>query len=175
VSTHLCRAVLPVRPTGACNLSSQTEPTIFAIAANLAAGLSLIALTLSVYNIASRLWFPQGLFDAAEEFQVYLVVWAVFLSLASVSFKDQQIKADFLIDHMPQTMKFLVHVITCLLGMIFSAAMTYYGIQVTYQSWIYNDVSISIMRTPMWIYFAALPVGSALLFLAYLLRIRTIS
>lgn len=152
-------------------MNSQTEPVVFAVAAKLAAGLSLIALALCAYNIVSRLWFPQGVFDAAEEFQVYTIVWAVFLSLASVSFKDQQIKADFLIQKIPQSLLSAIHCVTDILGMIFAAAMTYYGFQIVYQAWFYGDVSINMMRTPMWIYFAALPVGSGLLFWAYTLRI----
>jgi len=135
-------------------------------------GLAFLALALCSYNVIARHFFPAYILDFIEEFQVYFVVWAVFLSLGTLTLTDRHVKSDFFVAMFPEGMKRAVAWLADILGLIFSIGMVYYGFEVAYQAYDFGDVSTTMMRTPLWIYFAALPAGGAVMGLAYVIRIK---
>ncbi len=135
-------------------------------------GLAFLALVLCSYNVLARLFFPQHLLDFVEEFQVYMVIWAVFLSLGTLTMMDRHVKSDFFVNMFPPALKAAAAWLSDVLGLIFSAAIAYYGFEVAYQAHEYGDVSTTMLRTPLWIYFAALPAGGVVMGIAYIIRIK---
>lgn len=135
-------------------------------------GLAFLALVLCSYNVLARHFFPEHILDFVEEFQVYMVIWAVFLSLGTLTLMDRHVKSDFFVNMFPPTMKTVVAWLADILGLIFCVTIVYYGFEVAYQAHEYGDVSTTMLRTPLWIYFAALPAGGVVMGIAYIIRIK---
>lgn len=133
--------------------------------------LGMAALLLSVTNVLLRALAPQHAIEWGDEVQVYLVVWAVCLAFAAVTAADRHIKADLLVGMMPVGLQRALAVLGDVLGILMSAVLCWLGYLVTYESWDFGDVSTTTLRFPLWIYQASLPIGMALMTLAYLRRL----
>jgi C4-dicarboxylate transporter, DctQ subunit len=134
-------------------------------------GLTFTALILCSYNVIARLFAPSMLLDFVEEFQVYMVVWAVFLSLGTLTLLDRHVKSDFFVNMFPTKMRLALGWSSDILGLGFAIVISYYGILVAHQAWEFGDVSTTLLRTPLWIYFAALPGGGVVMGIAYAVRL----
>ena len=134
-------------------------------------GLAALALGFCSYNVIARLIAPSWTLDFVEEVQVYMVIWAIFLSLGTVTLMDRHVKSDFFINMFPPKLKHGVEVLADVLGLIFSVFAVYYGSAVAYQAWEFGDVSTTVLRVPLWIYFAALPGGALMMSIAYAVRL----
>lgn len=134
-------------------------------------GLTALALGFCSYNVIVRLIAPAWTLDFVEEVQVYMVIWAIFLSLGTVTLMDRHVKSDFFINMFPPKLKRGVEVLADVLGLIFSVCAVYYGSAVAYQAWDFGDVSTTVLRVPLWIYFAALPGGALMMSIAYVVRL----
>jgi C4-dicarboxylate transporter DctQ subunit len=119
-----------------------------------------------------RLVAPALTLDFVEEVQVYMVIWAVFLSLGTLTMMDRHVKSDFFVNMFSPKMQAAVALLADVLGLIFSVGLVYFGGVVSYQAWDFGDVSTTVLRVPLWIYFAALPVGALLMAIAYLVRLK---
>ena len=134
-------------------------------------GLATLALTMCAYNVIARLTVPSMTLDFVEEVQVYMVIWAVFLSLGTVTLMDRHVKSDFFVNMFPPKLKHGVEVLADALGLIFCVFTVYYGIAVAHQAWDFGDVSTTVLRVPLWIYFSALPAGALVMGIAYTVRL----
>lgn len=135
-------------------------------------GLSFLALCFCLYNILARHIAPDYILDFVEEVQVYMMIWAVFLSLGTLTLSDKHIKSEFFINMFSSKIKTVVSWFSDILGILFSIIIVYYGYEVTYQAYNYGDVSLSVLRTPLWIYFASLPVGGIVILVSYTIRLK---
>ena len=100
------------------------------------------------------------------------MIWAVFLSLGTLTLSDKHIKSEFFINMFSSKIKTVVSWFSDILGILFSIIIVYYGYEVTYQAYNYGDVSLSVLRTPLWIYFASLPVGGIVILVSYTIRLK---
>ena len=135
-------------------------------------GLATLALLFCSYNVVMRLFAPALTLDFVEEVQVYMVIWAVFLSLGTLTMMDRHVKSDFFVNMFSPKMQAGVALLADVLGLIFSVGLVYFGGVVSYQAWDFGDVSTTVLRVPLWIYFSALPVGALLMAIAYLVRLK---
>ncbi|MBW6396519.1 TRAP transporter small permease [Roseomonas sp. HJA6] len=129
------------------------------------------ALLLAVVNVLLRAVAPQHAIEWGDEVQVYLIVWAVCVSFAAVTAADRHIRADLVVGAMPLPVQRALAVLGDLLGLAMSIALCWLGYLVTYESWDFGDVSTTTLRFPLWIYQASLPVGMALMAVAYVLKL----
>lgn len=148
------------------------QPLWLRIESLLVGGLAVGALLLCSYNVAVRYFHPAWTLELVDEVQVYVIVWAIFLSLGAVTVADRHVKADLFVAFFPAGLRRASEVFIDLLGLAFAGTLLWYGGVVAYQSWSYGDVSITSLRFPLWIYVAALPAGGLTLALGYLLRLR---
>ncbi len=146
-------------------------PKSHPIEALVVGGLATLALVMCSYNVIVRLTAPSLTLDFVEEVQVYMVIWAVFLSLGTLTLMDRHVKSDFFINMFPPNLKYGVEVLADVLGLIFSVFAVYFGSAVAYQAWDFGDVSTTMLRIPLWIYFAAFPGGAFVMGLAYIVRL----
>ncbi len=133
--------------------------------------LALAALLLCLYNILVRVFVPFLVLEWSDEVQVYVIVWAMFLILGVVTAADRHVKADLFVGMFSKRVQGWLHIFSDLLGLGFSIMLVYYGALVTWQSYDFGDLSISSLRFPLWIYFAALPAGCLLMAVHYAIRI----
>ncbi len=131
--------------------------------------LGLLAVLVCLYNVVLRNTSSSHAITASDEIQVYLIVWAVFLSLGVITSQGRHIKADLVLNYLGSNLKQKAFLFTYLLGLLFSMLMSYLGVQITLEAYEFGDVSSTSLRFPLWIYTAALPVGMSLMSLRYLL------
>jgi len=134
-------------------------------------GLAFAALVLCSYNVLARHFATDYILDFVEEFQVYMMIWAVFLSLGTLTLADRHVKSDFFVNMFSERLKIAVGWFSDILGVIFCIGLVYYGYEVAYQAYDFGDVSTTMLRTPLWIYFAALPAGGLVMGIAYIMRL----
>ncbi len=136
----------------------------------LVGGLAFAALAVCSYNVFVRYFIPSLTLEAADEVQVYLVIWAVFLALGLVTAADRHVRADLFVAMFAPGFRRWVSIFGELLGLAFALLLVGYGTAITWQTWSYGDVSTTSLRFPLWIYTAALPVGTLLMSVAYAKR-----
>lgn len=116
--------------------------------------------------ISNALALPWG-----EELSVYMVIWAVFLTGSALVREDGHVRADLVLRTLSPSRQRWFEVANCVIACVFCAALTWYGYAVTWDSYDLGEVSNSVLRFPMWIYYLSLPVGAALMTLRYLVRL----
>ncbi|MGP1676620.1 MAG: TRAP transporter small permease [Burkholderiales bacterium] len=133
----------------------------------LVGGLALLALMICTYNVFVRYFVPRLTLEAADEVQVYLVIWAVFLALGLVTSADRHVRADLFVAMFAPRFRRAISIFGELLGLAFALMLLGTGVAITWQTYSYGDVSTTSLRFPLWIYGAALPVGALLMAAAY--------
>jgi TRAP-type C4-dicarboxylate transport system permease small subunit len=152
--------------------AAPSPPTVFdRLDAILVGGFGVLALLLATVNVLLRLFAPQQALEWGDEVQVYLVVWAVCLSFGAVTAADRHVKADLFVSMLSPGAKHLSVVLADVLGLLMSAALTWFGTLVAYDAWDFGDLSTTTLRFPLWIYYAALPVGAGMMALRYAVRL----
>lgn len=134
--------------------------------------LAAITLGIVVYTIVVRLLAPSLTPSWADETTVYLMIWATFIALSSVTAQNRHVRADLLTNSLPPRPQAALEFLSFLCGAIFAALLTWYGFAVARDAWEFGDLSTTTLRFPMWIYYAALPVGTALMTVRYAILVR---
>lgn len=126
------------------------------------------AFALVTVTVLLRAFAPDSAPKYTEEVTVYMVVWAVLIACGGVTSHREHVRADLVVAFMKPAWQFLCDLVSNSLGVAFAIFMIYYGYQVAYEAYIYNDLSASHVRFPLWIYYASLPVAAVLMGLGHL-------
>lgn len=129
--------------------------------------LAAITLGIVVYTIAVRLAVPSLTPSWADETTVYLMVWATFIASSGVTAENRHVRADLLTNRLSPRAQTTLEFLSYVAGVVFAALLTWYGFAVARDAWEFGDLSTTTLRFPMWIYYAALPVGAALMTVRY--------
>jgi C4-dicarboxylate transporter DctQ subunit len=133
--------------------------------------LGLAALAVALWQVLSRYLFPQQSIGYAEEVIVYLVIWAIMIVSSQLVRTDSHVRPDLVLKLVPPRVARWLEVFNCLAAIVFCAALVWYGQQVVETALLIDERSASDLRFAMWIYYAALPVGGALMLVRYLIRL----
>ncbi|PTX02999.1 TRAP transporter small permease [Pararhodobacter aggregans] len=129
------------------------------------------ALLLSLAGVAGRYVSTALAPDWGSEVVIYLVIWAVLLSAARVLRRATHIRVDFLVDRLPAAGQRAAEFLSLLIAFALGAFLVWSGWQVVDQAMIWDERSISSLRMPLWIYYAALPASFALQLIFLLERV----
>ncbi|RIY42394.1 TRAP transporter small permease [Neopusillimonas maritima] len=154
-------------PPSSPGLFSRIDRACFALLKFLA-GLSFLLMIFSVFiSVALR---EVGLmpYPWVEEVSRYLVVWSVFLSAAVLARRNEHISIDVFYAHVSRPIRKLINIASALLGVVLIGYFAYMGWGFSYTAYRFNDMSLS-GYIPVWLAYAAIPVGLGLTALAYLL------
>lgn len=116
--------------------------------------------------ISNALALPWG-----EELSVYMVVWAIFLTGSALVRDDGHVRADLVLRLLTPGQQRWCEVLNCIVAAIFCAGLAWYGWQITWDAYDMGETSNSMLRFPLWIYFACLPVGAGLMTVRYVGRL----
>lgn len=142
--------------------------------ANILAGiLASVALALVCFEVFGRYFAPHILPDWGTEIIVYLTVWALFLAVCGLPMERGHVAANFIVDRLSPQKRYYFEMLSSLCSLIFSAILVWYGYEVVEFAIFIGDEGESTLRFPKWIYYLCIPVGMALNFLAYMVRIYT--
>lgn len=117
-------------------------------------------------NVIGRYIFGFSL-KWAEELTTYTIIWITFLGAVVCVREGMMISMDAFVSQAKGSMKRFFIIATNLVGVVFSLIIAYLGIEITIQ--VYSSMQVSpAMMIPMYIPYAALPLGSILMALQYL-------
>jgi len=121
--------------------------------------------------VFSRYIDPRLAVGWGDEVVVYLTVWAIFISTSQLVRTDGHVRPDIVLRLMPARGQRVMEIFNCLVALAFCGGLVWLGIEICRQSLAADERSITGLEFPMWIYYAALPVGSALMVIRYVIRL----
>jgi C4-dicarboxylate transporter DctQ subunit len=133
--------------------------------------LGAIAMVIGIVQVIGRYFFPSYAISWAEEVIVYLIIWAVMIVSSQLVRTDGHVRPDLVLRLVPPSGQRWLEVFNCIVALVFSAGMVWYGWQIVDSSLLLEETSSSALQFPMWIYYAALPAGGALMVVRYLIRL----
>lgn len=137
--------------------------------------LGLAAIVMAGFSTAARYLVPSAAPDWSEEVVVYLSVWALWLTAASLARRGGHLRAEFLVEHLGPRAQLLLEGFHALAGAVFASAMTYAGVRIVQLAIATGERSESTLGLPLALYYAAMPVGMAAMLIAYLLRLVSVA
>lgn len=133
--------------------------------------LAAYGLFAAMYQTVTRYAFPQASGEWSDETMVYALIWAVFLASSSLVRSDGHVRADMFLRMLGDRGRRRVEVFNTLVALAFTLLLTWYGVLIAWEGWLWDERSMTTVRFPMWVYFAAVPVGGGLMVLRYLRRL----
>jgi C4-dicarboxylate transporter DctQ subunit len=133
--------------------------------------LGLVALVIGLLQVIGRYIDPARAISYAEEVIVYLIIWAIMIVSSQLVRRDGHVRPDLVLRLLPPRILRYVEIFNCLVAIVFCGALVWYGWQIVDTSLLIDETSSTDLQFPMWIYYLALPVGSALMLLRYIMRL----
>ncbi|NYT24369.1 TRAP transporter small permease [Alcaligenaceae bacterium] len=96
---------------------------------------------------------------ASDEIVTYLIVWGMLISFGVAELSNQHLRATILLDKMSAAHQGRLLLFSRILGILFAAALVYFGVEVAWQRYLFNEVSPTLLQFPQWVSRAAVPVG----------------
>lgn len=127
------------------------------------------ALALVFYTVVLRFFAPGHAPLFTEEVTVYAVMWGILLACGRISRRRDHVSSDLIIQFMSHRLQRWAEVTANLAGIVFAGFLAWFGGRVAYDSWFFGDLSPTLLRFPLWIYYAALPTAAVLIGLGHLL------
>ena len=130
-------------------------------------------LLIYLLQILGRYFFPGADLAWGEELTIYVIIWATFLTTSVLVREDGHVRADLILRMLPPERQRWIEVANCLVAIAFCAGLAWYGGLAAYDSFDLGETSNTILRFPLWIYYASLPTCAALMTLRLLVRLWT--
>lgn len=128
----------------------------------LAGLLFALALCLSMLGVAGRYVSTSLQLDWIGEVVIFLVIWAVLLGAARITRRDAHIRVDAMLHRLPPVWRVAAGIVALLLALVTAVFLVWSGWLVIDEAMRWDERSVSTLRVPMWMYYAALPVSFAL-------------
>lgn len=132
--------------------------------------LILITTVMTFYEVLSRSFFNKPT-SWATELSIYAILGSCFLGSAFAVRTYSHITVDLLINNVNDRMKTVLAYISNTLGLVFSIIFTLYGFLHVMKTYSLGITSSSLLRIPMYLPELVLPVGGALLCIAFIMQI----
>ncbi|MAY65504.1 TRAP transporter small permease [Pusillimonas sp. DMV24BSW_D] len=130
-------------------------------------------LTLSVFIIVLQI-FLRSVFGfsiiGGDEIAAYAIIWSILFTAALAVKSNQHVRIDVIFTVLPKTAGRILDMIGTLLSLFFALYLTYSGWELVMESHMLGEVSMTMLRMPMWIPQVILPLGGALLSLRLIQR-----
>jgi C4-dicarboxylate transporter, DctQ subunit len=133
--------------------------------------LGAAALLLACYQMAERYFLPTLGSVWVEESVIYLIAWATFLGCAALVYDDKHVRADVVIRLLSPRGQRYVELLNCLLSIAFCGSVCWLAYLIAADAFAVDERSTTGSSFPIWIFYAALPVGMLLSVVWYLRRI----
>lgn len=133
--------------------------------------LGLAALGVGMWQIFGRYFASQLSSGWGDEVIVYLIIWGVMIVSSQLVRLDGHVRPDVVLRLLPPGAQRWLEVFNCIVALAFCAGLVWYGCQIVHTSWMLDERSFTGLSFPMYLYYAALPAGSALMFVRYAIRL----
>ncbi len=136
--------------------------------------LAILAVILMVFimlavdtDVVMRYFFGSRI-KGTIEVMGYCLLFITFLGSAWALRDDAHISMDLVINRLSPRTQILLNIITCVISAITCFVIAWYGVKVTWESFEAGYREIAELRTPQFLIFFIIPVGSFLLFIQFL-------
>jgi len=133
--------------------------------------LGACAMSIAAIQVFGRYIDPAAAITWAEEVIVYIAVWAVMIIASQLVARDGHVRPDLVLRLLRPGVQRWVEMFNCLVAIAFTLGLLWYGWTVVDTALLLDQRSSSDLQFPLWIYYLALPVGGALMFGRYLIRL----
>ena len=133
--------------------------------------LGACALIVGMVQVIGRYIDPANAISWAEEVIVYLMIWAVMIASSQLVRNDGQVRPDLVLRLLPPQAQRVLECFNCVVAIAFCVGMVWYGWQIVETGRLLDERSSTGLEFPMWIYYAALPAGGALMAVRYAIRL----
>ena len=133
--------------------------------------LGAFALLIGTYQIAGRYISPDLAAPWANELGIYVVVWAVFIAGSNLVATDNHVRPDLVLRVLRPQVRRWVEVGNSVCALAFCIGLVWHGAFIVADALEFDERSLSPLAFPMAIYYAALPVGTLLMTVRYLIRL----
>ena len=133
---------------------------LFDIAVGLLAGAAVL---LACLTAVTRYLAAGLVFDWSDEIVITLLIWSMFLSGFRLTMERSHVSVDLLTHGRGPVWRRRLEIVATLGLLLFSGLMAYAGAVVVGDAALLGERTESTARAPTWVYYAALPVGMALI------------
>lgn len=98
-----------------------------------------------------------------EEVIRYLIIFAVFIGISSVTKKNEHIRMSMIVDLFSEKKRRIIDIVTASIGMVFSVTILISGIMLVADARSSETLSEFGLNMPIYIPYLALPIGGALM------------
>jgi C4-dicarboxylate transporter DctQ subunit len=133
--------------------------------------LGACAMAIAAIQVFGRYIDPAAAITWAEEVIVYIAVWAVMIVASQLVRVDGHVRPDLVLRLLRPGVQRWFEMFNCLVALAFTFGMLWYGWTVVATAILLDQRSSSDLQFPLWIYYLALPVGGALMFGRYIIRL----
>ncbi len=121
-----------------------------------------IMAVITCYEVASRYIFNVPT-NWTADLAIFLLIFSTFLSMGYLQKEGKHVKVDLLISHFSPRATIIWNIVTSTVSLIFALALTYHGVNYTYQAFASHEYSWSMWRVITWPIKIGVPIGGALL------------
>lgn len=140
-------------------------------AGGIIAGILIVATTcMTTYDVLSRAVFNKPTVWATE-LSIYAIIGSCFLGSAYAVRTYSHITVDLLLNYVSDRVRKILGYVSNTLGLIFSFIFTLYGLEHAINTYKIGTTSSSLLRIPMYLPELFLPIGGALLCIAFALQL----
>lgn len=130
------------------------------------AGLSMVAVLLMVLlSIVSRLLAFAA--PGVDAYAGYAMAGAGFLALAATLKKGEHIRVTLVLSMLKGKARKALELTALTVSVLLAGFLALYSARLVWQSWVYEDISIGIDATPLWIPQLLMAVGTLVFFIAF--------
>lgn len=133
--------------------------------------LGLAALVIGVVQVVGRYFVPEHAITWAEEVIVYLAIWAIMIVSSQLVRTDGHVRPDVVLRMVPPRVQRIMEIFNCIVALIFCGGLIWFGWEIVNTALMLDETSSTGLEFPMWIYYASLPTGGALMFIRYVMRL----
>lgn len=121
-----------------------------------------LSVCIVVMEIVGRNLFSHSMIGA-DEIASFAVIWSVFFTASIGVKKNIHVRIDVLLMVLPATLARLVDAIGTLMALVFTTYLTYSGWTLLQESIMLGEMTMTMLRMPLWIPQSIIPAGGFLL------------
>lgn len=130
------------------------------------AGLSMIGVLMMVLlTVVSRLFGFSA--PGTDAYAGYAMAAAGFLALATTLKKGEHIRVTLVLGMLKGGALKAMELLALTIAVVLSGFLAFYSSRLVWQSWEFNDLSVGIDATPLWIPQVLMAVGTLVFFIAF--------
>ena len=129
-----------------------------------------ISVLLIVTEIFGRNFFGHSMVGA-DEIASFAVIWSVFFTASIAVKRNLHVRIDIIFTVVPPKIARVLDIFGTVLSFLFAAYLTYSGAFLAYESWFFGEMTMTMLRLPLWIPQLIIPLGGFLIAVRLLQRI----